>query len=345
MYSSVLVKTVAAFIAGLVIALGGVLIFHKTKEMASPEPEHTAAAVQQVPAAAPAPATATSQDRSDATNQTLPTPANDETRVAAPSKKVRTPTRRPGIARDTAAAAQQQQPAQPVATTQVAQDVPPPNPTAPQLNGSAQNGNLQNPTNVPSPAENAQAAVPPPSPPPPPQPRTVTLPAGTNLAIRLGETLSTDKNYAGDTFRATLDSPVIVDGFVIAEKGSKVLGKVVDAQKAGRVKGVAQLQLAVTEINTTDGQRIRVQTGTWDKQGPKSTGQDAAKIGAGAVLGTVIGAIAGGGKGAAIGAGAGGAAGTGAVLATRGKDAKLPVETRLTFRLQEPVRVTEKLNR
>jgi len=154
------------------------------------------------------------------------------------------------------------------------------------LNGSTQNGNLQSSPSMAAPAQNTQPGVAPPNPPPPPQPRTVTLPTGTNIAIRLGETLSTDKNYAGDTFRATLDAPVIVDGFVIADKGSKVFGKVVDAQRAGRVKGVAQLQLALTDLNTTDGQRIRVQTSTWDKQGPKSTGQDAAKIGAGAVLGS-----------------------------------------------------------
>ena len=48
------------------------------------------------------------------------------------------------------------------------------------------------------------------------------------------ETLSTDHNYAGDTFQGTLESPVILDGFIIADKGSKVLGKS-SAQKGGRV--------------------------------------------------------------------------------------------------------------
>jgi hypothetical protein len=162
--------------------------------------------------------------------------------------------------------------------------------------------------------------------------------------IRLAEALSTDTNYTGDTFRATLESPLIVDGFIIADKGSKVLGKIANAQKAGRVQGVADLLLTVTEINTTDGQRVKVDTSTWDKKGPKSTGEDTAKIAGGAALGAVIGAIAGGGKGAAIGAGAGGAVGTGAVIATRGKHATLPIETRLTFRLANPVAITEKLN-
>ncbi|MEO8131445.1 MAG: hypothetical protein ABI822_30395, partial [Bryobacteraceae bacterium] len=68
------------------------------------------------------------------------------------------------------------------------------------------------------------------------------------------------------------------------------------------------------------------------------------KIGAAAAIGAAIGAIAGGGKGAAIGAGAGGAAGTGGVMATRGKDAEVPVETKLSFRLRDAITLTERLH-
>ena len=92
------------------------------------------------------------------------------------------------------------------------------------------------------------------------------------------------------------------------------------------------------------GSEFRLRLIRFDKQGPKSTTQDAEKIGGGAALGAIIGAIAGGGKGAAIGAGAGGAAGTGTVLATRGKAAVLPSESRLTFRLSAPVTITERIN-
>ena len=172
----------------------------------------------------------------------------------------------------------------------------------------------------------------------------VTLQAGTNLAIRLGETLSSDHNYTGDTFRGTLEAPIIVDGFIIADRGSKVLGKVTNVQEAGRVQGLSALTVALTEINTTDGQRIRIQTDSYEKRGSAGTGSDAAKIAGGAALGAIIGAVAGGGKGAAIGAGAGGAAGTGIVLATRGKSTSLPVETHLNFRLTAPVTITEQIN-
>ena len=139
------------------------------------------------------------------------------------------------------------------------------------------------------------------------------LDRGTNVIVRLGETISTERNYSGDTFRATLDRPIVLDGFVIADKGSKVLGKIVAADKAGKFEGTANLQVTLTEINTTDGQRVRIETGFFNRKGPSNTKEEAAKIGGGAVLGAIIGALAGGGKGAAIGAGAGGAAGTGAV--------------------------------
>jgi hypothetical protein len=182
------------------------------------------------------------------------------------------------------------------------------------------------------------------APPAPVVPRAVTLTAGMPLTVRLNETISTETNFAGDTFTATLDKPVVVDGFIIADKGSRVLGKVIEAQKAGRVKGVSTLSLAVTKIHTTDGQTIEVQTSPFHKDGPTSKKRDAAEIAGGAALGAIIGAIAGGGKGAAIGAGTGGAAGSGVVLTQRGQAASVPSETRLVFSLESPVTITEHLN-
>ncbi len=143
------------------------------------------------------------------------------------------------------------------------------------------------------------------------QPETVTLTEGTSITVRLAETISTDSNYSVRSIRATLDTPIIVNGMVIADHGSTVYGKIVNAEKAGRVQGVSNLTLALTELNTTDGQRVRISTSPWEKQGQTSHAEDAAKIGGGAALGAIIGGLAGGGKGAAIGAGAGGAAGHG----------------------------------
>jgi hypothetical protein len=181
------------------------------------------------------------------------------------------------------------------------------------------------------------------APPPAPTPRKVTIPAGALITVRLNETVSSEKNQAGDTFTATLDQPLIVEGLVLAERGARVEGKVLEVERAGRVRGVATLKIHLVKLHTADGQDIAISTEPFGKTAEASTGDDAKKIGIGAAVGAAIGAIAGGGRGAAIGAGVGGAAGTGTVLATRGKPAVLPSETRLTFRLQEPVTVVEKL--
>ena len=108
------------------------------------------------------------------------------------------------------------------------------------------------------------------------------------------------------------------------------------------MKGLSRLGIELTRVRTADGQNIAIRTAVFSKTGPESKGQDAAKIGIGSALGAIIGAAAGGGKGAAIGAGAGGAAGAGTVMATRGKPAELPVETRISFRMDDPVTITER---
>ena len=175
-------------------------------------------------------------------------------------------------------------------------------------------------------------------------PHTVTLAAGTMLPVRIGEKLSSARNQVGDIFLATLTQPLVIDGWVIAERGARVEGRIVDNIPAGRVKGVARLGISLVRLATADGQNIHVHTEPFVQDGPTSTGTDAAKIGAGAAIGAIIGALAGGGKGAGIGAGAGGAAGTGDVLWTRGKPAEIPVETRVSFKVQDSVTITERLN-
>jgi hypothetical protein len=173
----------------------------------------------------------------------------------------------------------------------------------------------------------------------PRQPQTVTIPAGTLITIRLADALSSDKNHAGDAFSATLVQPLVVDGLAIAERGAHVEGRVIDTGQGGK-----DLSLQLIKLHTSDGQDVPIATEKVAREGTADSGrQSAEKVGAGAVIGAVIGAIAGGGKGAAIGAGAGGAAGGGVAAATHRKPAHLPVETRLTFRLAQPVKVTERI--
>ena len=178
---------------------------------------------------------------------------------------------------------------------------------------------------------------------PPPAPRKVTIPAGTLLSVRLTDTISSEKNQAGDSFTAALDQPLIVEGFILAERGARVEGKVLEVQRSGRVSGLASLKIHLVKLHTSDGQQVEIRTEPFAKTAEATRGEDAKKIGIGAAIGAAVGAIAGGRKGAAIGAGVGGAAGTGTVVATRGKPAVLASETRLSFRLQEPVTVVEKL--
>jgi len=197
------------------------------------------------------------------------------------------------------------------------------------------------PAPEPAPAPSS-LAEPAPLPAVPAPPRMVTLATGTLLSVRLAETLDSGNLKAGDTFTATLDRPLIAEGLVIAERGARVEGRVLEAEQAGRVKGVSSLAIHLTRLHTSDGQTVQIATDPFRKQGDTSRGEDAKKVGIGAGIGAAIGAIAGGGKGAAIGAGIGGAAGAGTVAATRGKDVVLPVETRLDFRLSSPVTLTEK---
>lgn len=175
-------------------------------------------------------------------------------------------------------------------------------------------------------------------------PNTATLDAGTLITVRLGETLTTQKNLVGDTFFGTLETPLVAGGFVIAEKGARVEGKVTEVDKAGKMSGSARISIELTQVNTSDGQRIHLQTSPYTRDGAdRNRKGDVAKIGGGAVLGAIIGAAAGGGKGAAVGAGAGGAAGAGAVLLSGGRNLTIPVETKLNFRVEKPVALTERV--
>ncbi len=161
------------------------------------------------------------------------------------------------------------------------------------------------------------------------------------IAVRLVDALSSDRNAPGDSFAATLDRELVADGYVIAERGARVEGRVLATRNGGRARGDAELVLELTRVYTSDGQRVAILTDSFHKQMEPNHGQDAEKIAGGAAVGAAIGAVAAGGKGAAVGAGVGGGAGTADVMLSR-KPATLPVETRLTFRLNAPVTLTEK---
>jgi hypothetical protein len=177
----------------------------------------------------------------------------------------------------------------------------------------------------------------------PREPQTVTIPAGTLLTVRLREALGTEMQSTGEPFQATLDQPLEIEGFVLAERGASVRGRVVTARRAGRMLGRARLAVELTQLNTSDGQRVDIQTDAFTRETGSSAGKDAARVGVAAGLGAALGTAIGGPRGAILGGAIGGASGAGSVLLTRGDEAGIPIETRLTFRLKEPVTLTERL--
>ena len=196
---------------------------------------------------------------------------------------------------------------------------------------------------TPTPTESASAAPPAPinltpSTPPPPPPQKVTIPSGTTLAVRLVGTIDSERSQPGQTFHATLDSPLAVEGDVAVPAGYDVEGHIVDVKSAGKFAGQSVLALQLDRIKVGD-KYYNVQTDQYRRQGSSRGKNTAEKVGAGAGIGAIIGAIAGGGKGAAIGAAAGGGLGGGVQAATKGQQIKLPSETVLNFTLQGPVTV------
>jgi hypothetical protein len=167
---------------------------------------------------------------------------------------------------------------------------------------------------------------------------TVTTAAGTPLLVRMIDGVDSAKNHVGDIFHASLETDLLANEVIVARKGTDVYGRLAEAKEAGRMSGSAELQLELTRI-VIDGRDYPVVTSEYELKGKGRGTGTAQKVGGGAVVGAIIGAIAGGGKGAAIGAGAGGAAGAGVQVLTRGKQVKVPSETLLEFRLQQPLSV------
>ena len=245
-------KLITAFFLGLVVALSSAYVAMRQKQApAAPYSSNPEVVSARLPASAPKVAESVSKDIAavpvSKASDSMPTehPAAAKPRRKTPAKQE--PKQEPVLI----ASAQAPAPAQPTTNVSV---VPASAPSAPESKPAADSSPVFHP-------ETAPVSTPAPT----PQAHVVTLQPGTVLSVRLNQTLSTEKNYPGDTFRATLTAPLIVDGFIIADRGSRVQGQVVEADRSGRVKGRANMELALTEINTTDGQRVRIQTNTFTR--------------------------------------------------------------------------------
>lgn len=168
---------------------------------------------------------------------------------------------------------------------------------------------------------------------------SVSIPAGQSLLVRMIDGVDSSRNHVGDVFRASLETDLNVNGYVVARKGTDVYGRLANAKEAGHISGSSELQLELTRM-VIDGRDFPVVSSDYSLKGKGRGGDTAKKVGGGAAVGAIIGAIAGGGKGAAIGAGVGSAAGAGVQVLTKGQQVKVPSETLLEFRLEQPVTVT-----
>jgi hypothetical protein len=142
----------------------------------------------------------------------------------------------------------------------------------------------------------------------------------------------------GQTYHASLDQPITVDGNTVFPRGADVTTVLTNARQSGKFEGKAELALDIESIQA-DGRTYPVRT-TGVVEASNGRGSRTAKVvGGTAALGAIIGAIAGGGKGAAIGAGAGAATGAGVQAVTSGQRVQIPPETRLTFTLKNDLQL------
>jgi hypothetical protein len=165
--------------------------------------------------------------------------------------------------------------------------------------------------------------------------REVTAPANTSLSLELLTPLSSETAQVEEPVRARLRQSLMADGDTVLPAGVVLSGNVIDVARAGRVQGRSRLVFRFTDVEL-NGAREELRTNPVTFEGEASKGEDAAKIGGGAVGGAIIGGILGGGSGAAKGAAIGGAAGTGVVLATRGKDVTLAAGADIATTLATP---------
>jgi hypothetical protein len=161
-----------------------------------------------------------------------------------------------------------------------------------------------------------------------------TIGTGTSIAVRTNETIDV-KQSDGRVFTGVVNQDVTdASGNVAIPRGS-------NAELIVKKASNKDMTLDLESV-TVNGQRYAVTADASRLSGGQRDGigknkRTAEFIGGGAALGAIIGAIAGGGKGAGIGAAAGAGAGAGTQILTRGKAVKVPAESLLTFRLEQPL--------
>jgi hypothetical protein len=173
--------------------------------------------------------------------------------------------------------------------------------------------------------------------------KTYVVPAGAELSVRMEDTVDSETAAEGQIFAAELTQDVLdAEGNVVIPDGSNAQIVIKSASRGGRFHGASDLVLDLQSVSV-GGRRYQISAVDIERKGRESVGvnkRTAVFTGAGAAIGAVIGALGGGGKGAAIGAASGAGAGAIAQVVTSGNSIRVPVETILTFRLDQALRVT-----
>ena len=171
-----------------------------------------------------------------------------------------------------------------------------------------------------------------------PQFRSVTIPAGTSLHVKLADTVASNTSKVEDVVRGELARAIVVDDQTVVPAGAGVRGSVFQAVQSGRVKGRASLAIGFDRLTVGD-ETHDIRTSRYAQTARATKGKDAKKVGIGAAAGAVVGAIAGGKKGAAVGTAVGAGGGAGVVAATRGDEVVLPAGTTVVTKLREPLTI------
>jgi hypothetical protein len=172
--------------------------------------------------------------------------------------------------------------------------------------------------------------------------RQVKVPSATTVSVRMIDSVDSATGHVGETFKASLESPVIVDNETVFPRGSEVYVKLTKVESAGNLSGRSELQLQLDRIFLGKTSYL-LDSSTYVHTGASQGAKTAKTAGIGAAIGAAIGAIAGGGKGAIIGGATGAGAGVGVEAIRKGEQVRVDSESRLDFQLQSPVEVTVRI--
>jgi len=166
----------------------------------------------------------------------------------------------------------------------------------------------------------------------------VQIPSGARITVRMIDAVDSERTRLGQTFRCSVEEPVLVGDQTAIPRGADAVAKLVEDTQSGKFEGKTVLTLALQQV-TVNGRLVDIATSDVSQASASRGARTAKVVGGTTALGAIVGALAGGGKGAAIGAASGAAVGGAAEVMTKGQQVKIPSETRLTFTIQQPVQL------